>query len=46
MLDWLRRHEWIQSEGSSVSQVTSFISFLVMPGCVIGALLHWFLFRE
>ena len=46
MLDWLRRNEWIQGEGSRFSQITSFVAFLVMPGCIFGALIQWLFMRD
>ena len=46
MMDWLRRKDWIQGEGNGFSQTTSFIAFLVMPGCVFGAIIQWLFLRD
>ncbi len=46
MLEWLRRNDWIQGDGSRFSQVTSFVAFLVMPGCVLEAVIQWIFLRD
>ena len=46
MMDWLKRNEWVQESESSISEVISFIAFLVMPGCVFGAIIHRLLQRN
>lgn len=46
MMDWLRRNEWVLDSGSGFSRAVSFVSFLVMPGCVVGAILQRLLQRN
>ncbi len=46
MMDWLKRNDWVQESESGVSEVISFIAFLVMPGCVVGAIIHRLLQRN
>ena len=46
MMDWLKRHGWVQDSGSGFAQTVSFLAFLAMPGCVFGALIERLLWRE
>ena len=39
MMNWLRQHGWVEDyQGQPFSQTASFLAFLVMPGCVFGAI--------
>ena len=47
MHSWLVRNGWVLDYSDSpVSRVFSYIAFVMMPGCLIGAILNAILFRE
>ncbi len=44
MHSWLVRHGWVeQYNGSGFSMTMSYIAFLMMPGCLPAAIVHWML---
>ena len=45
MIDWLKKHHWVQESNSGFSETVSFLAFLVMPGCVFGALIERLFFN-
>ena len=47
MHSWLVRHGWVEDyRGSGFSRVMSYIAFIMMPGCLIGAIINWMLARD
>ncbi len=46
MMDWLKENGWVQESENSFSEVISFVAFLVMPGCVFGAIINRLLQRN
>ena len=44
MHSWLVRHGWVEDfSGNAFSRSMSYIAFIMMPGCLIGAIIHWIL---
>ena len=46
MMNWLREHEWVQDSQSGFSRSVSFLAFLAMPGCVLGAIIERFIWPK
>ena len=47
MHSWLVRHGWIEDfNGSGFSRVMSYTAFVMMPGCLVFAIVHWMLDRN
>lgn len=40
MMDWLTEHGWVQESNSSFGKVVSFLAFVSMPGCFVGAIIE------
>ncbi len=47
MHSWLVRHGWVEGSSSSgFSLAMSYLAFIMMPGCLFGAIIHWMLDRS
>ena len=46
MMDWLKKNEWVMESNGGFSEAVSFVAFLVMPGCVFGAIIQRLLQRS
>ena len=40
MMEWLKEHDWVQTGGGRFAETVSFLAFVAMPGCLIGAILE------
>ena len=45
-MDWLKEHQWVQDSDSGVTEIVSFLAFLAMPGCVVGAIIERVFFND
>ena len=47
MHSWLVRHGWVEDFSNSLfSRSMSYIAFVMMPGCLFAAIVHWMLDRN
>ena len=46
MMSWLKQHQWVQDSDNSATEIVSFLAFLAMPGCVIGAVIERLFFND